>query len=91
MERKVGVVQVSSKRGFCILRVGPESSLERYYLHVSKIRSGTATPVAGQTVYFDVNDSQIREGQLPVALRADVIVEPGNATSLPANENGGAQ
>jgi cold shock CspA family protein len=74
MDRKTGVVQVASKRGFCIVRVGPESSLERYFLHVSKIRSGTATPAAGMTVVFDVSDKPVQEGQLPQAIRADVIV-----------------
>jgi cold shock CspA family protein len=74
MERKIGVVQVWSKRGFAILRVGPESSLERYFLHVSKIRSGTATPLPGMKVEFEVSDRPVTEGQLPMAIRADVIL-----------------
>jgi hypothetical protein len=81
MDRKMGVVLIASKRGFSILRVGPESSLERYFLHVSKIRSGTATPAVGMTVIFDVGDKPVQEGQLPQAIRADVIVpepEPGS-------------
>jgi hypothetical protein len=100
MDRKIGVVQVESKRGFCIIRVGPESSLERYFLHVSKIRSGTATPAAGMTVIFDVGDRPVQEGQLPEAIRADVIVlepEPEN-TATPVDPSpvtidgkGGAQ
>ena len=76
MDRKIGVVLIASNRGFCILRVGPESSLERYYLHVSKIRSGTATPSVGMEVIFDVSDKPVKDGQLPQALRADVIVDP---------------
>jgi hypothetical protein len=82
MDRKIGVVQIASKRGFSILRVGPESSLERYFLHVSKIRSGTATPAVGMTVIFDVSDKPVQEGQLPQAVRADVILpEPEQETT----------
>jgi hypothetical protein len=93
MDRKIGVVQISSQRGFSILRVGPESSLERYYLHVSKIRSGTALPLKGMTVIFDVLDKPVKEGQLPQAIRADVIL-PDNELpeDTPSSEtNGGAQ
>jgi cold shock CspA family protein len=75
MDRKIGVIQNWTKRGFGIVRVGPESSLERYFLHVSKIRSGTATPVAGMEVVFDVSDRPVQEGNLPAALRADIIVD----------------
>lgn len=74
MARKTGVVLLWSNRGFGILRVGPESSLERYFLHVSKIRSGTALPEKGMTVTFDVSDKPVQEGQLPQAIRADVSV-----------------
>ena len=82
MDRKIGVVQIASKRGFSILRVGPESSLERYFLHVSKIRSGTATPSVGMEVVFDVSDKPIREGDLPMAIRADVLLpEPQQETT----------
>jgi hypothetical protein len=84
MDRKIGVVQIASKRGFSILRVGPESSLERYFLHVSKIRSGTATPSVGMEVVFDVSDKPIREGDLPMAIRADVLLpEPQQAPAEP--------
>jgi hypothetical protein len=93
MDRKIGVVQISSQRGFSILRVGPESSLERYYLHVSKIRSGTALPLKGMTVIFDVLDKPVKEGQLPQAVRADVILPdnelPKDTSS--SERNGGAQ
>jgi hypothetical protein len=76
MDRKIGVVVVGTKRGFSILRVGPETSLERYFLHVSRIRSGTAIPAVGMTVTFEVSDKPVPEGQLPQAIRADVIVDP---------------
>jgi cold shock CspA family protein len=74
MSRKVGVVRNFGNRGFGIIRVGPESSLERYFLHVANIRSGTATPVAGMMVEFDVSDKPAKEGQLPQAIRADIIL-----------------
>lgn len=85
MDRKIGVVQNWGDRGFGILRVGPESSLERYFLHVSKIRSGTATPVAGMTVIFDVSDKPVQEGQLPMAIRADIILPEEPAQSEPTD------
>jgi hypothetical protein len=84
MDRKIGVVSVVTRRGFSILRVGPESSLERYFLHISKIRSGTATPAIGMTVVFDVSDKPVPEGQLPQAIRADIIVDPEPAVEEPA-------
>ena len=74
MDRKFGVINSFNSRGFGVIRVGPQSSLERYYLHVSKIRSGTATPTTGMEVFFDVSDEPVLEGRLPQALRADVIV-----------------
>lgn len=94
MERKTGVVQVWSKRGFAILRVGPESSLERYFLHVSKIRSGTATPALGMIVEFEVSDKPVQEGQLPMAIRADVILPETekpvtDVTAIPVKEDDG--
>jgi hypothetical protein len=87
MDRKIGVVQIASKRGFSILRVGPESSLERYFLHVSKIRSGTATPSVGMEVVFDVSDKPIREGDLPMAIRADIILPETQPEQVPAEPN----
>jgi cold shock CspA family protein len=75
VERKVGTLRSWNERGFGIIRVGPPSSLERYFLHVNQIRSGTATPAAGSIVHFDVSDKPIRkEGDLPQAIRADIIV-----------------
>jgi len=95
MDRKTGVVQNWGKRGFGILRVGPESSLERYFLHVSKIRSGTATPIAGMVVEFEVSGKPVQEGRLPMAIRADIVLpqeteEKPTAPSVdsPVNEDG---
>jgi hypothetical protein len=59
--------------------------LERYFLHVSKIRSGTATPSVGMEVVFDVSDKPIREGDLPMAIRADILLpEPEQAPVDPS-------
>ena len=83
--RKLGVLRSwNEQRGFGIIRVGPKNSLERFYLHVSKIRSGTAEPAIGMEVYFDVADALVPDG-LPQALLADIIVD-----EQPASE-GGAQ
>jgi cold shock CspA family protein len=81
-ERKQGIVCAWHKdRGFGRLRVGPESSLEQYFLHVSSIRSGTATPKPGMEVFFEVDESKsVPESTLPRAIRADVIV-PDEAVS----------
>ena len=47
-ERKQGIVRTrNEKRGFGIVRVRPESSFEKYFLHVNNIRSGTASPENG--------------------------------------------
>jgi hypothetical protein len=72
-------------KGWGVIRVGPASSLERYFFHVSAIRSGTATPSVGMEAYFDTDDAAaVREGQLPKASRVDIIVpdEPSAALNL---------
>lgn len=81
-ERKCGVVcSWNKERGFGRLRVGPESSLEQYFLHASAIRSGTATPAPGMEIYFEVDEriTVIPEGKLPRAIRADIIVPDDKA------------
>jgi cold shock CspA family protein len=87
-ERKKGVLRSwKVDRGFGIVRVGPESSLERYFLHISNIRSGTATPAVGSHVAFEVGDTQAkREGDLPQAIKADIILPEVLAT--PAVDGG---
>ena len=74
--RKQGVVRSwNEQKGWGVIRVGPVSSLERYFFHVSAIRSGTATPSIGMEAYFDTDDAaDVREGQLPKAIRVDIIV-----------------
>jgi cold shock CspA family protein len=74
--KKQGVVRSFSKeRGFGIIRVGGEDSLERYFLHFSNIRSGTAQPPVGSVCFFEVSDKPTkREGDLPQAIRVDIIV-----------------
>jgi cold shock CspA family protein len=82
--RKSGIIcKWNEQRGFGIIRVGPTNSLERFYLHISKIRSGTAEPTVGQEVFFDVADALVPDG-LPQAIRADIIVpdEPASEGSV---------
>lgn len=73
--RKTGIIRSwNDKRGFGVIRVGDASSLEKYFLHISGIRSGTATPTAGMSVEFEVRPIAVREDQLPQAYRADIIL-----------------
>jgi cold shock CspA family protein len=74
--RKQGVVRSwNEQKGWGVIRVGPASSLDRYFFHVSAIRSGTATPSTGMEAYFDADDAAVvPEGQLPKAIRVDIIV-----------------
>jgi len=80
-EKKVGVLHHwNDGRGFGIVRVGDRSSLERYFLHVSKIKSGTATPERGMAVRFRVSTKPPAEGQLPQAVDADIDVSSIKST-----------
>jgi len=76
-ERKQGVIRSwNESRCFDVIRVGPPSSLERYFLHVSQIRSGTAIPSVAAVVRFEINDSKPpEEYKLPQAIRADIEME----------------
>jgi len=75
-EEKIGVINNwNDPRGFGIVRVGDRCSLERYFLHVSRIKSGTAMPMAGMTVRFRVSPNVPAEGQLPAALDAHIDVD----------------
>jgi cold shock CspA family protein len=76
VERKQGIIRSwNENRGYGIIRVGPQASLERYFLHVSHIRSGTASPKPGFEVFFTASDAPLkRQSDLPQALAADVIV-----------------
>ena len=76
-ERKQGtIVLFKQDKGFGVIRVGGPESLERFFLHTKYIRSGTAIPKPGQTVFFDISPERPRkEGQLPLAIRVDVVVE----------------
>lgn len=74
-EKKRGVLRSwHEDRGFGIIRVGPPSSLEKYFLHVSRIVSGTASPTAGMEVLFLVSQKTPTQGQLRAAEEADIIV-----------------
>jgi cold shock CspA family protein len=87
MERKLGVIRSwHQERGFGIVRVGPPSSLEKYFLHVSAIQSGTATPEVGMTVEFEVSDKPAKENQLRQAVRADIIIPEEPAVEGGSNE-----
>lgn len=75
-ERKIGVIRSwNEPRGFGIIRVGPPTSLEKYFLHVSSIKSGTAIPPIGSIVHFDVSPKSCSEGSLPQAINADIILD----------------
>jgi cold shock CspA family protein len=87
-KNKVGVVvSWNAQRAFGLIRVGDPSSLERYFLHVSKIRSGTATPKPGMRVSFEVSPKPVKEGQLLQAMNADIDVH----SIQPLSNDGGAQ
>ena len=75
-ERKQGQIATWIRERHCgIIQVGGVESLERYFTHTKFIRSGTAVPKTGQTVFFDVSPELPRkEGMLPVAIRVDVVV-----------------
>jgi cold shock CspA family protein len=85
MSKKQGVVRCFyNDKGWGVIRVGDESSLERYFLHFSNIRSGTATPPAGSDCFFEVDEKSVGiEGRLPKAIRVDII--------LPEVVDGGAK
>jgi hypothetical protein len=87
-QKKVGVIRSwNEARGFGIVRVGPASSLEKYFLHVSGIRSGSAIPVVGSAVYFEVSDQPVEDGKLPGAIRADIIDPELSAQAALAGRN----
>jgi cold shock CspA family protein len=75
-DRKQGVVRSWNKaKGFGILRVGPDSSLELYFAHINQVRSGTATPSVGMEAYFQVDERSIGiDGKLPKATHIAFIV-----------------
>jgi hypothetical protein len=83
-ERKKGVLILWKKdRGFGIIQVGGPASLEKYFLHTKFIRSGTACPEIGQTVYFEISPEPPRkENELSAAIRVDIVVEPPTTSSL---------
>jgi cold shock CspA family protein len=94
--RKTGILRSwHPQRAFGIIKVGPESSLERYFLHVNAIRTGTATPSVGMSVEFEPGPIR-KEGDLPPALKADIIMPAeetpavtGTDTDTTASKDGG--
>jgi cold shock CspA family protein len=91
-QKKAGVIRSwNEPRGFGIVRVGPASSLEKYFLHVSQIRSGTASPLPGMAVSFIVGTGPVKPGQLQQALDADIDVHSIEASTVQIGaDNGGA-
>lgn len=86
-EKKVGVIRSwNESRGFGIVRVGPTSSLEKYFLHISQIRTGTASPLAGMSVRFIASNVPVKPGQLPQAF--DAHIDIGSTPSVDANAGG---
>jgi hypothetical protein len=70
-ERKVGtIVHGKPQSGWWFLRVGPETSLEVYFLHASNIRSGNSCEI-GMFVEFEV--SPVIRGKKPLAINADIL------------------
>jgi cold shock CspA family protein len=83
--RKQGVITLwKQDRNFGIIQVGGPDSLEKYFMHIRFVRSGTARPVVGQTVHFEVSpEAPRKEGELVAAIRIDVVVDaPTTAASL---------
>jgi|HubBroStandDraft_2_1064218.scaffolds.fasta_scaffold918331_2 cold shock CspA family protein len=75
-ERKTGSVYFWKEgRGFGFVRVGDRGSLEKYFLMSKDIRSGTAEPEIGMTLTFEIGEAARKEGELPRAVRADVVME----------------
>jgi cold shock CspA family protein len=73
LEKKTGILRSwHDERGFGVIQVGPPLSQDRYFLHVSQIRTGTATPTVGMVVTFSVSPKPVKEGNLPAAIDADV-------------------
>ena len=75
-EKKQGVVRSWNKeKGWGVLRVGDETSLERYFCHVNNIRSGSAIPPIGSECFFEVSDKPVkREGDLQQAIKVDIVL-----------------
>jgi hypothetical protein len=88
MERKIGTIVYASGRGWWLLRVGPDSSLEIYFLHGKFIRSGKSITV-GSMIAFDPGESR-KPGDRPEARNADVL-EPDVAEVLHSLSDGSAQ
>jgi len=84
--RKTGIIRSwHEQRGFGVVRVGPPTSLEKYFLHCSDIRKGIATPLVGMILTFEISDKPVEEGRLPRAIRADIDLE-----SIKSQESDGA-
>jgi cold shock CspA family protein len=74
-KEKIGIIRSwTESRGFGIIRIGGPESLEKYFLHISQIRSGTGLPKPGMIVRFEIGDLPVKEGQLPPAVRAHIEV-----------------
>jgi cold shock CspA family protein len=87
-ERKRGtLISWKDERGFGIIRVGSKDSLERYFLHVSKIKSGTGSPTPGMLVNFRVSEAPVQEGQLAQAV--DVHVDVNSLPQPTMQKTGG--
>jgi len=73
-KRLTGVLRTwSETRGFGFIQVEENKNFSRFFLHVSKIRSGTLTPKPGDVVEFEVSDIAVQPGQNSPALEVDVF------------------
>jgi cold shock CspA family protein len=75
-ERKRGLLRSwNDAKGYGVIRVGPPSSLEKYWLHVSNIQSGTGAPTVGMEVEFEVGEKPVNKVvTLMPAIKADIIL-----------------
>ena len=82
-DRKKGVLHSwNESRGFGFVHVREGKNVSRFYLHVSKIRTGTLSPLVGQELEFSVSDKPVKEREQAAAIDVDVLV--------PGQDQGGA-
>jgi cold shock CspA family protein len=78
---KTGILRSwSAARGFGFVEV-PRNTfpIQKYFLHVSMIKDGPCPPEIGSIVRFEPGPSR-KEGQLPVANNAWIVVLPEKAS-----------
>jgi hypothetical protein len=69
--RKIGNVIYNSQKGWFLVRIGDETSLEVYFMHWRDIRSGLKCTV-GSKVSFEAAPPR-NPGQRSLAINCDII------------------